>query len=152
MANHTFSSADQLAAAINQPLGETEWLLVTQERVDTFADATDDHQWIHVDPVRAKDGPFGAPIAHGFLTLSLASRFLPQLIDVKMKMGVNYGLDKVRFPSPVKVGQRIRGSGVIVAVETAKDGSVQSTLRLTVEIEGAAKPACIADTISRYYF
>ena len=152
MANHTFSSADQLAAAINQPLGETEWLLVTQERVDTFADATDDHQWIHVDPVRAKDGPFGAPIAHGFLTLSLASRFLPQLIDVKMKMGVNYGLDKVRFPAPVKVGQRIRGSGVIVAIETAKDGSLQSTLRLTVEIEGSAKPACIADTISRYYF
>ena len=152
MANKTFHSADELTAALNQPLGETEWLTVTQERIDTFADATDDHQWIHVDPVRAKDGPFGAPIAHGFLTLSLASRFLPQLIDVKMKMGVNYGLDKVRFPSPVKVGQRIRGSGVIVAVETAKDGSLQSTLRLTVEIEGSAKPACIADTISRYYF
>jgi acyl dehydratase len=125
---------------------------VDQPRINLFADATDDHQWIHVDPVRAKDGPFGAPIAHGFLTLSLASRFLPQLIDVKMKMGVNYGLDKVRFPAPVKVGQRIRGSGVIVALETAKDGSLQSTLRLTVEIEGSAKPACIADTISRYYF
>ena len=147
-----FESAEQLTAALNQPLGETEWLTVTQERVNTFADATDDHQWIHVDPVKSKDGPFGAPIAHGFLTLSLASRFLPQLIDVKMKMGVNYGLDKVRFPAPVKVGQRIRGSGVIVAIETAKDGSLQSTLRLTVEIEGSAKPACIADTISRYYF
>lgn len=147
-----FESADALQAALNQPLGETEWLTVTQERINTFADATDDHQWIHVDPVRAKDGPFGAPIAHGFLTLSLASRFLPQLIDVKMKMGVNYGLDKVRFPSPVKVGQRIRGSGLIVALETAKDGSIQSTLRLTVEIAGSAKPACIADTISRYYF
>ena len=147
-----FESAAALQAALNQPLGETEWLLMTQERVNTFADATDDHQWIHVDPVKSKDGPFGAPIAHGFLTLSLASRFLPQLIDVKMKMGVNYGLDKVRFPAPVKVGQRIRGSGVIVAVETAKDGSLQSTLRLTVEIEGSAKPACIADTISRYYF
>ncbi|TAM33041.1 MAG: MaoC family dehydratase, partial [Nevskiaceae bacterium] len=116
------------------------------------ADATDDHQWIHVDAVKAKDGPFGAPIAHGYLTLSLAARFLPQLIEVKMKMGVNYGCDKVRFPAPVKVGQRIRGKGEIVAVEQTKDGGVQSTLRLTVEIEGGAKPACIADTISRYYF
>lgn len=152
MANKTFHTAEEVLAAVNVPLGETEWLTVTQERVNTFADATDDHQWIHVDAVKAKDGPFGAPIAHGFLTLSLASRFMPQLIDVKMKMGVNYGLDKVRFPSPVKVGQRIRGSGVIVAVETTKDGSLQSTLRLTVEIEGSSKPACIADTISRYYF
>ncbi len=152
MANKTFHSAEEVIAAVNVPLGETEWLTVTQERVNTFADATDDHQWIHVDVVKAKDGPFGAPIAHGYLTLSLAARFMPQLIDVKMKMGVNYGLDKVRFPSPVKVGQRIRGSGVIVAVEPTKDGSLQSTLRLTVEIEGSAKPACIADTISRYYF
>lgn len=147
-----FESAADVLAAVNVPLGETEWLLMTQERVNTFADATDDHQWIHVDAVKAKDGPFGAPIAHGYLTLSLAARFMPQLIDVRMKMGVNYGLDKVRFPSPVKVGQRIRGSGVIVAVETTKDGSLQSTLRLTVEIEGSSKPACIADTISRYYF
>ncbi|TAJ53012.1 MAG: MaoC family dehydratase [Nevskiaceae bacterium] len=152
MANKTFSSAEELIAAIGQPLGETEWLTVTQERVNLFADATDDHQWIHVDAVKAKDGPFGAPIAHGYLTLSLAARFLPQLIEVKMKMGVNYGCDKVRFPAPVKVGQRIRGKGEIVAVEQTKDGGVQSTLRLTVEIEGGAKPACIADTISRYYF
>jgi acyl dehydratase len=147
-----FQSAEELTAAIGQPLGETEWLTLTQERVNLFADATDDHQWIHVDPLRAKDGPFGAPIAHGYLTLSLAARFLPQLIEVKMKMGVNYGTDKVRFPAPVKVGQRIRGKGEIVAVEQTKDGGVQSTLRLTVEIEGGAKPACIADTISRYYF
>ncbi|ROH86691.1 MaoC family dehydratase [Stagnimonas aquatica] len=147
-----FQSAEQLTAAIGQPLGETEWLTVTQERVNLFADATDDHQWIHVDAVKAKDGPFGAPIAHGYLTLSLAARFLPQLIEVQMKMGVNYGCDKVRFPAPVKVGQRIRGKGEIVAVEQTKDGGVQSTLRLTVEIEGGAKPACIADTISRYYF
>lgn len=147
-----FQSAEQLIAAIGQPLGETEWLTVTQERVNLFADATDDHQWIHVDAVKAKDGPFGAPIAHGYLTLSLAARFLPQLIEVQMKMGVNYGCDKVRFPAPVKVGQRIRGKGEIVAVEQTKDGGVQSTLRLTVEIEGGAKPACIADTISRYYF
>jgi len=152
MANRTFASADELTAAIGSPLGETEWLTITQERVNTFADATDDHQWIHVDPVRAKDGPFGACIAHGFLTLSLAARFMPELIDVKMKMGVNYGTDKVRFPSPVKVGQRIRGRGELIAVEATKDGGVQSTLRLTVEIEDAPKPACIVDTISRYYF
>lgn len=148
----SFESAEALAQAVGTQLGETEWLTITQERVNTFADATDDHQWIHVDPLRAKDGPFGACIAHGFLTLSLASRFLPELIDVRMKMGVNYGSDKVRFPAPVKVGQRIRGRGELIAVEPTKDGGVQSTLRLTIEIEGAPKPACIADTISRYYF
>ncbi len=147
-----FESAAALTEAIGQPLGETPWLEITQARVNQFADATDDHQWIHVDPVRAKDGPFGACIAHGYLTLSLAARFMPELIDVKMKMGVNYGTDKVRFPSPVKVGQRIRGTGQILAVEPTQDGGVQSTLRLTVEIEGQAKPACIVDTISRYYF
>lgn len=145
-------SVEALKAAIGQPLGATDWLAVTQERINTFADATDDHQWIHIDPVRAKDGPFGACIAHGFLTLALAARFMPQLIDVRMKMGVNYGTDKVRFPAPVKVGQRIRGSGEIVSVEPTKDGAVQSVLRLTVEIEGGSKPACIVDTISRYYF
>ena len=147
-----FESAEALMQAIGTPLGETEWITITQERVNNFADATDDHQWIHIDPVRAKDGPFGACIAHGFLTLSLASRFLPELIEVRMKMGVNYGSDKVRFPSPVKVGQRIRGKGELIAVEPTKDGGVQSTLRLTIEIEGMPKPACIADTISRYYF
>lgn len=147
-----FESAEALMQAIGTPLGETEWITITQERVNNFADATDDHQWIHIDPVRAKDGPFGACIAHGFLTLSLASRFLPELIEVRMKMGVNYGSDKVRFPAPVKVGQRIRGKGELIAVEPTKDGGVQSTLRLTIEIEGMPKPACIADTISRYYF
>lgn len=147
-----FSSTEEVTAAIGKPLGETPWLTMTQERINTFADATDDHQWIHVDPVRAKDGPFGACIAHGYLTLSLAAYFMPQLIEVQMKMGVNYGTDKVRFPSPVRVGQRIRGKGEIVSVETTKDGGVQCKLRLTVEIEGSAKPACIVDTISRYYF
>lgn len=141
-----------LAGLVGQEVGVSDWLEITQDRVNKFADATDDHQWIHVDPVKAKDGPFGATIAHGYLTLSLAARFMPELIDVRMKMGVNYGCDKVRFPSPVKVGQRIRGSGEIIAVEPTKDGAVQSTLRLTVEIEGQAKPACVVDTISRYYF
>lgn len=148
-----FESADALLAAVGRDLGATDWMTVTQERVNTFADATDDHQWIHVDPVQAKAGPFGACVAHGFLTLSLASRFMPQLIEVRnMKMGVNYGCDKVRFPAPVRVGARIRGRGELVAIERAKDGSLQSTLRLTVEIENEAKPACVVDTISRYYF
>ncbi len=147
-----FDSAEALTAAVGRDLGVTEWMTVTQERVNLFADATDDHQWIHVDPVQAKDGPFGACIAHGYLSLALAARFMPELIDVKMKMGVNYGCEKVRFPAPVKVGSRIRGRGELVAVERAKDGSLQSTLRLTVEIENEAKPACVVDTISRYYF
>ncbi|MEQ1438885.1 MaoC family dehydratase [Fontimonas sp. SYSU GA230001] len=147
-----FDSADAILAAVGQPLGTTQWLTITQERIDRFADATDDHQWIHVDPQRAKDGPFGACIAHGYLTLSLASRFLPEIVDVKMKMGVNYGCDKVRFPAPVKVGSRIRGKGELIAAERTKDGGVQATIRVTVEIENGAKPACIADTISRYYF
>lgn len=147
-----FESAAELIQAIGSDLGTTEWLTITQERINTFADATDDHQWIHVDPIRAKDGPFGACIAHGYLTLALAARFMPELIEVRMRMGVNYGTDKLRFPAPVKVGQRIRGRGELMAVEPTKDGAVQSTLRLTVEIEGAAKPACIVDTISRYYF
>jgi acyl dehydratase len=147
-----FDSIDAILAAVGQPLGASDWVTLTQERVNTFADATDDHQWIHVDPVKSKDGPFGACIAHGYLTLSLVSRFLPQIVDVKMKMGVNYGCDKVRFPAPVPVGSRIRGVGELMAAERTRDGGVQATIRVTVEIEGGAKPACIADTLSRYYF
>lgn len=147
-----FDSIDAILAAVGQPLGASEWVTITQERVNTFADATDDHQWIHVDPVKSKDGPFGACIAHGYLTLSLVSRFLPQIVEVKMKMGVNYGCDKVRFPAPVPVGSRIRGVGDLLAAERTKDGGVQATIRVTVEIDGGAKPACIADTLSRYYF
>lgn len=147
-----FDSGDAILKAVGQTLGASEWVEITQERVNLFADATDDHQWIHVDPVKAKDGPFGATIAHGYLTLSLMSRFLPQIVDVKMKMGVNYGCEKVRFPAPVKVGSRIRGVGELTAAEVTKDGAVQAVIRITVEIEGAPKPACIADTISRYYF
>ena len=147
-----FDSIDAILAAVGQPLGASDWVTLTQERVNTFADATDDHQWIHVDPVKSKDGPFGACIAHGYLTLSLVSRFLPQIVDVKMKMGVNYGCDKVRFPAPVPVGSRIRGVGELMDAERTRDGGVQATIRVTVEIEGGAKPACIADTLSRYYF
>jgi len=147
-----FDNADAILAAVGQQLGSSEWLTISQDRVNLFADATDDHQWIHVDPVRAKDGPFGACIAHGYLTLSMVSCFLPQIVQVKMKMGVNYGSDKVRFPNAVKVGARIRGTGELVAAEKTKDGGVQATIRITVEIEGESRPACVADTISRYYF
>ncbi|MGH8530170.1 MAG: MaoC family dehydratase [Nevskiales bacterium] len=148
-----FESADAILAAIGKPLGESDWMMVTQQRISLFADATDDHQWIHVDAERAKQGPFGACIAHGYLTLSLCSRFLPQIVEVRgMKMGVNYGTEKVRFPSAVKAGSRVRGRGELVAAEKTKDGGVHATIRITVEIEGEAKPACVADTISRYYF
>jgi acyl dehydratase len=148
-----FDSPESILAAVGKPLGESAWLTITQERINQFADATDDHQWIHVDPVRAKAGPFGAPIAHGYLTLSLMAQFLPQIVVVRgMKMGVNYGTDKVRFPSAVKAGARIRARGELVAAEKTKDGAIQATIRVTIEIEGGSKPACVADTISRYYF
>ena len=147
-----FSSTQSLIDAQGQPLGVTDWLLIEQDRIDTFADATGDHQWIHVDPERAKDGPFGACIAHGYLTLSLANLFLPQLIRAdNLKMGVNVGCDRVRFPAPVPVGSRIRGKGEILKVEEIK-GAVQSIVRITIEIEGSERPGCVVDTISRYTF
>ena len=151
-----FSSAAELLAAAGTDLGTTDWLEITQERVNLFADATGDHQWIHVDPERAKDGPFGGCVAHGYLTLSLVNLFLPQLIHIdNMKMGVNVGTDRVRFPAPVKVGARIRGRGEILKVEAiagAAEGAVQSTVRVSIEIEGSDRPGCVIDTISRYTF
>lgn len=146
-----FKTPDELLTKVGEKLGETEWMTIDQDRINLFADATGDHQWIHVDPVKAKDGPFGACIAHGYLTLSLVNYFLPQIIDVQgISMGVNVGLDRVRFPSPVAVGSRIRGVGELVSAEEMK-GGIQSVVRVTVEIEGQDKPACIADTISRYF-
>ena len=136
---------------INKPLTPSEWYHVTQEKINKFADATSDHQWIHVDEAKAKDGPFGGTIAHGYLTLSLANKFLPQLIEVKqMSMGVNYGVGMARFPNAVKVGARIRATGEFISVEEMK-GGIQSTLRITIEIDGEERPACVVDTISRYY-
>ena len=132
-------------------LGPTDWLTIDQARVDQFAEATGDHQWIHVDPVRAAEGPFGGTIAHGYLTMSLVNLFLPQMLDVRgFSMGVNVGADRLRFLNPVKVGKRVRGTGEIVGVEEIK-GAIQSTVRITVEIEGETKPACMIDTISRYF-
>ena len=147
-----FESADELRAAIGKPLGPSDWLRVEQARIDLFADATDDHQWIHVDVERARQGPFGAPIAHGYLALALVNHFLPQLLSVPTaRMGVNYGCNKVRFPAPVRVGSRLRATGEITEVEPIQDG-VQVVVRVTVEIEGGGKPACVADTVSRYSF
>lgn len=148
-----FDNAESILAAVGQELGTSEWMTMEQDRIDMFADATDDHQWIHVDAEKAADGPFGACIAHGYLTLSLCSRFLPELFVVEnMKMGVNYGLNKVRFTNAVKVGARIRGKGQLVEAEQTKDGGVQMVVRVTVEIEGEERPACVADTMSRFYF
>lgn len=148
-----FNSADDILNSIGKPLGESGWMTITQARINQFADATNDHQWIHVDEAKAKAGPFGATIAHGYLTLSLCSHFLPQIVDVRgMKMGVNYGTNKVRFPAPVRVNSKIRGKGEMVAAERTPDGGVQAMIRITVEVEGQAKPGCVVESISRYYF
>ena len=141
---------DAVKAAVGTHLGYSDWLTIDQDRVNLFADATGDHQWIHVDPERAKDGPFGAPIAHGYLTLSLSNLFLPQIVETRgFSAGVNYGADKVRFVSPVKVGDRIRGGAELVEV-TDVSGGIQTLMRVTIEIDGATKPACVIDSLSRW--
>ncbi|MEV4597789.1 MaoC family dehydratase [Amycolatopsis sp. NPDC049253] len=144
-----FTTIDEFAAAAGEHLGESEWLTVTQERVQQFADATDDHQWIHLDTEKAAAGPFGTTIAHGFLTLSLLPHFGSQVYRVDgLKMGINYGLNKVRFPQPVKVGAKVRGSADLLEV-TDVPGGKQAVVRWTVEIDGEAKPACVAEFVAR---
>ena len=146
-----FEQPADLLQAQGQHLGYSDWLEIDQERINLFADATGDHQWIHVDPDKAADGPFGKTIAHGYLTLSLANLFLPQIMEVRnTSMGVNYGCEKVRFPAAVPVGSRIRGGGEVISVEEVK-GGVQVVVRMTIEIEGSDRPACIIDTISRFF-
>ncbi len=146
-----FESPQDLKDAVGKHLGYSEWLTMEQDRVNQFADATDDHQWIHVDAERAKAGPFGATIAHGYLTLSLVSSFLSQIVEVRgFEFAVNYGTNMVRCPAPVKVGSRIRGGAEVISVEESK-GGVQSIVRITVEIEGEERPACIAETVSLYF-
>jgi acyl dehydratase len=141
----------ELAGRVGEQLGHSDWLTVEQQRIDQFAEATGDHQWIHVDPVRAASGPFGACIAHGYLSLALVNLFLPQILEVRgISMGVNYGCERLRFPNVLKVGARVRGAAELLAVEEVK-GGVQATIRVTVEIEGEARPACVVDSISRYY-
>ncbi|MFF4323903.1 MaoC family dehydratase [Streptomyces sp. NPDC001568] len=147
-----FTSAEELRAGIGEPLGPSGWLEVDQKRIDLFADATGDHQWIHVDPERAASGPFGSTIAHGYLTLSLLPSLVPQIMLVEgMRMGINYGVDKVRFPAPVPVGSRLRATAVITSVTEVGEG-VQVAATVTVEREGAEKPVCVAESVSRYYF
>ncbi|HET9071027.1 MAG TPA: MaoC family dehydratase [Acidimicrobiales bacterium] len=147
----TIDGIDGLEAHVGQHLGYSEWHEITQDRVDRFADATDDHQWIHVDVERAKAGPFGGPIAHGYLTLSLAPALLGQILAVRgVAMGVNYGLNRLRFPSPVPVGSRLRAGAELVAAERIPGGA-QVTLQTTFEVEGAPKPSCVAEVVFRYY-
>jgi acyl dehydratase len=146
-----YQSPRDLIGQEGTTLGPTEWLAIEQDRVNGFADVTGDHQWIHVDVERAQAGPFGGTIAHGYLTMSLVNFFLPDLIEVRgFTHAVNVGADRLRFLAPVKVGSRIRGVGEIVGVEEIK-GAVQAVVRVTVEIEGSDKPACVVDTISRYF-
>jgi acyl dehydratase len=142
---------DELKALSGADLGATAWFPVTQDRVDLFADATDDHQWIHTDPQRAADGPFGGTIAHGYLTLSLLIPLFNQLLEVRgVGMSINYGLEKVRFPSPVKVGANIRLLGRVESVDEVA-GGVQMALAFTVESDGSPKPACVAQALYRHY-
>ncbi|MFT5887894.1 MAG: acyl dehydratase [Zhongshania sp.] len=146
-----FKQPQDLIAAVGQNLGASDWLEIDQQRINLFAEATGDHQWIHVDPERAKTGPFGKCIAHGYLTLSLVNLFLPQIIDVQgISMGVNVGCERIRFPSPVPVGSKVRGVGELLSAEEMK-GGIQSVVRVTIEIKGSDRPACVVDTISRYF-
>jgi acyl dehydratase len=147
----TVNGLDELKKLAGSDLGTSGWTEITQERVNTFAHATDDHQWIHVDPDKAKDGPFGAPIAHGYLTLSLFIPLFTELLDVEgVTTKVNYGLNKVRFPAPVRVGSRIRLAARLAAVDDVP-GGVQVTVDGTIEIDGSAKPAAVLQSVSRFY-
>lgn len=146
-----FATVKDVLVAPLGPLGVTEWFEVDQERIDQFAAATGDDQWIHVDPERAKDGPFGATIAHGYLTMALVNKDLPALFRIEqLGMGVNYGVNKVRFPAPVPVGSRLRASGALTEV-TEVAGGVQTVITVTMEIEGSERPGCVVETVSRFY-
>jgi acyl dehydratase len=151
MTTRSINGTAGLQELIGQHLGYSDYMTVTQEQVNTFADATGDHQWIHIDVARATAGPFGGPIAHGYLTLSLGPVFLPQIFMVSgFSMGVNYGCNKVRFPSPVPVGSSLRAGVKLLNVEEIANG-VQITLETTFEVRDAAKPSCVAEVIFRYY-
>jgi acyl dehydratase len=143
----TFSSVKELPDAVGEHLGYSDWLTVTQEQVNQFADATGDHQWIHVDPERAKQGPFGGPIAHGYLTLSLVSVLMQDIYRVDgVAMAVNYGTDRVRFPAPLPVGSSVRAGGELLSVRETPQG-YQVVVRMTVEARGIEKPVCVADAV-----
>ena len=147
-----FQTLKELAACTGQTVATSDWITITQEQVNQFADATGDHQWIHVDVEKAKKGPFGGPIAHGFLTLSLLPKFFESTIEVtESAMGVNYGLNKVRFIAPVPVGSRLRAHMKLLSAEPIDNNGYQMAWEVTVEREGAAKPVCIAESLARRY-
>ncbi|SHN18873.1 MaoC family dehydratase [Cryptosporangium aurantiacum] len=148
-----FRSIAELEKALGRELGPTDWFPVEQPRVDGFADVTEDHQWIHVDPERGAAGPFGATVAHGFLTVSLIPYFAARLRRIEgARMGVNYGLNRVRFPAPVRVGSRVRARCTMTELERVDATTVQLVLHTVIEVDGERKPACVADLVSRYYF
>ncbi|BCJ29972.1 MaoC family dehydratase [Actinocatenispora sera] len=147
----TFRSAAELLAAVGTDLGTSGARPVNQARIDAFADATGDRQWIHVDAERAAAGPFGTTVAHGFLTLSLLPMLLREVVEVRAAHALNYGLDRVRFPAPLPAGSRVRASATLLSADPA-DGGVQTVLRATVQAAGAAKPCCVADLVTRYLF
>jgi acyl dehydratase len=149
----TFNGPDELRAAAGEHIGYSDWLEVEQDRVNQFADATGDHQWIHIDEERAKAGPFKTTIAHGYLTVSLLPMLVSQVYRVQgARMGVNYGLDKLRFPSPVPVGSKIRAGVEVMSVDDVSGGALQVKNRVTIEREGGEKPCAVAETLSRVYF
>lgn len=146
-----FTSLEEYEAAVGTHLGTSSWVEVTQEAIDAFAEATGDHQWIHVDPGRAKDGPYGTTVAHGYYTLSLVPRLMAEIARVdNLKFSLNYGANKVRFPTSVPVGSRLRASAELVSVTPAKQQGYQAVNRVTIELEGSDKPACVADTVAIY--
>jgi len=146
-----FARLADLQPLVGQELGVSDWLTVDQRRIDLFAEATDDHQWIHVDAARAAQGPFGATVAHGFLTLSLLPPLFADGFEIDgIRMGINYGLNRVRFPAPVRVGSRLRGRFKLLAYEPL-EGGAQLTVEVTVEMEGSSKPACVAESVTRRY-
>jgi acyl dehydratase len=149
----TFHGREELLASLGRELGPGDWLEIGQDRIDGFADVTGDHQWIHVDPERAAAGPFGATVAHGFLTLSLVPLLLDGLRRVEgTRMGLNYGLERVRFPSAVRSGTRVRARSTLMDATDVGDGGLQLVTRVTIEIDGSPKPACVADLVTRAYF
>lgn len=148
----SYETLAQLQHLVGEIVGSSDWLNIDQQRIDTFAEATGDHQWIHVDPERAAKGPYGKTIAHGFLTLSLLPTFMADAFQIlDLKMGVNYGLNKVRFIQPVPVGSRLRGHFKVLSWEPLEGNGAQITYEMTVEVEGVAKPACVAETILRLF-
>lgn len=147
----SFETLEQLRGLVGKPLGVSDWFVVEQSRIDAFAHATGDHQWIHIDPHRAAAGPFGATVAHGFLTLSLLPLMSASAFEVlDTRMGVNYGLNRVRFPAPVLVGSRLRGHFTLLSYEPL-DGGAQLTTEVTMEREGSTKPVCVAESVARRY-